>query len=72
MLFNQFPSYSQFIGLRIGMADVMVGARYSGEWGMYQERLIFDITFFFIVNVLLMDIVFGIIIDTFAGLRDEQ
>jgi hypothetical protein len=36
------------------------------------ERTIFDITFFMLINVISLNIVFGIIIDTFSQLRDDQ
>jgi hypothetical protein len=35
-------------------------------------RWIFDVSIFVIVNVTLMNIIFGIIIDTFAALRDKK
>ena len=35
-------------------------------------RLLFDLLFFLVVSVCLMNMVFGIMIDTFATLRDEQ
>lgn len=38
----------------------------------YYERFFFDFMFFIIVCVILMNIVFGIIIDTFAELRDKK
>jgi len=36
----------------------------------YIARFIFDITFFLLIVVIWMNIIFGIIIDTFASLRD--
>jgi len=59
-----------------GIGDFM-----SGELGhdapldqddKYVYRLIFDMAFFIIVIVLLMNIVFGIIIDTFGSLRESE
>ena len=35
-------------------------------------RALFNLLFFIIVNTLLMNIVFGIIVDTFSELRDEK
>jgi len=35
-------------------------------------RMVFDLAFFLVVTVCLMNMVFGIMIDTFATLRDEQ
>ena len=38
----------------------------------YAFRLLFNITFFIIVTIILLNIIFGIIVDTFAALRDER
>ena len=38
----------------------------------YWFRLIFDLTFFIFVIICLLNIIFGIIIDTFADLRDKR
>jgi hypothetical protein len=38
----------------------------------YTLRLLFDMLFFIIVIVILLNIVFGIIVDTFGQLRDER
>jgi hypothetical protein len=38
----------------------------------FHTRLIYDISIFLIINVVFMNIIFGIIIDTFAVLRDEN
>jgi hypothetical protein len=38
----------------------------------YWSRFVLDITFFIIVIVLILNIVFGIIIDAFAGMRDAE
>ena len=38
----------------------------------YFFRLIFDLTFFIFVIICLLNIIFGIIIDTFADLRDKR
>lgn len=35
-------------------------------------RYFFDLTIFVIVNIILMNVIFGIIIDTFAELRDKK
>ena len=35
-------------------------------------RLIYDISFFIIVTTIGLNIVFGIIVDTFSELRDER
>lgn len=38
----------------------------------YYIRYAYDVTCFIIVNLILLNIVFGIIIDTFAFLRDQK
>jgi hypothetical protein len=38
----------------------------------YYFRQIFDFTFFVIIITILLNIIFGIIIDTFAILRDQK
>ena len=39
----------------------------DGFWG----RFFIDVTFFFIVKMVLLNLIAGIIIDTFSQLRDE-
>jgi len=38
----------------------------------YWSRLLFDLSFFIVVIVLLLNIIFGIILDTFSSLREAQ
>lgn len=38
----------------------------------YYSRFFFDLTFFLVIIIIWMNIIFGIIIDTFAALRDEK
>lgn len=38
----------------------------------YWGRWVFDLTFFILVNIILLNIIFGIIIDTFGDLRDQR
>ena len=42
------------------------------SWQYYGLRALFNLLFFIIVNTLLMNVVFGIIVDTFSELRDEK
>ena len=42
------------------------------NFGVYIPRTIFDLTFFIIVTTVGLNIVFGIIVDTFSELRDER
>jgi hypothetical protein len=45
-----------------GIGDVLVPA----EWGapLYIWKLIFDVTFFIVIIIILSNVVFGIILDT--------
>lgn len=42
------------------------------EWETAGVRLFYDISFFIIVTTIGLNIVFGIIVDTFSELRDER
>ena len=42
------------------------------EEDKYIVRVIYDLAFFVIVIIILLNIVFGIIIDTFADLREKK
>ena len=53
-----------------GVADIMQPEKWSGE-NVY-HRFGFDFVFFALVNVIFLNILFGIIIDTFAELRDDK
>ena len=44
----------------------------EGDFQAYGLRILFDVSFFIIVTTIGLNIVFGIIIDTFAELRDER
>mmetsp|Transcript_2988 Transcript_2988/g.401 ORF Transcript_2988/g.401 Transcript_2988/m.401 type:complete len:108 (+) Transcript_2988:126-449(+) len=59
------------------------GIRYGGgigealhpplkESGLYWQRMVFDILFFVVIVLMLLNIIFGIIIDTFAELRIKR
>jgi len=41
----------------------------ADNWG---KRMIFDLTYFVVITTVLMNVIFGIIIDTFGALRDEH
>ena len=42
------------------------------EFSVSALRLIYDVSFFIIVTTIGLNIVFGIIVDTFSELRDER
>ena len=70
-LFNCVAS-SLSLGIRAGggIGDVIFPAVRKDKY--YELRLIFDITFFIIVIIIMLNIFFGIIVDTFAELRDAR
>jgi len=47
-------------------------ANFNTGVGHFYGRWLFDVLFFLLVNTILMQIVFGIIVDTFAQLRDDN
>ena len=56
-----------------GVSDVIQDISYSDEHKLhYLARFLFDLLFFCIINIITMNIVFGIIIDSFASLRSEK
>ena len=57
-----------YIGIRAGdMAEVLDDPDESS----YHVRMLFDLSFFLILGILLFDMVTGIILDTFGALREE-
>jgi len=61
------------LGLRNGggIADSLTTISYELKEKFF-GRIVYDLTFFIIVVVIFLNIIFGIIIDTFAQLRDEK
>ena len=59
------------LGLRNGggFAESLVGIDKEKK---FIARTLFDITFFIFITVIALNIIFGIIIDTFSQLRDSQ
>lgn len=58
-------------GLRSGggIADIQDPYAY-GSWKFFLKQ-VFDLSFFIIINVIALNIIFGIIIDTFGEMRAE-
>merc|ERR1712183_647438 len=55
------------------VGDVLLRPTYAwAKRDIYYVRWIYDVTIFFIVNIICMKLIFGIIIDTFAELRDKK
>ncbi|EGD76540.1 type I inositol triphosphate receptor [Salpingoeca rosetta] len=53
-----------------GVGDVL--RRPSQHDGHYGPRVLYDLTFFFLMIVIVLNLILGIIIDTFADLRKEK
>ena len=39
---------------------------------MFGARVVYDMLFFFVVIIIVLNLIFGVIIDTFADLRSEK
>jgi hypothetical protein len=63
--------YTMNLGLRNGggLADSM--EPYAFEENKFFLKVFFDLTYFMLINVVCLNIVFGIIIDTFGEMRGE-
>ena len=61
-------------GLRMGggIGDVTEAIDPNQESGRYVSKFFFDVAFFMLINVISLNIIFGIIIDTFAGMRETN
>jgi len=60
-------------GLRMGggIGDVLIESHWNDQ-SEYFSRFLYDLSFFIFVVIILLNIIFGIIIDTFAELRDNK
>ena len=60
-----------YLGLRDGAGLGAYGDNESYyKSSDYYPRLMFDMSFFFIVTLVMLNMIYGVIIDTFADLRD--
>ncbi|XP_061730774.1 inositol 1,4,5-trisphosphate receptor type 1 isoform X10 [Nerophis ophidion] len=59
-------------GLRSGGGVGDVLRKPSKEEPLFAARVIFDLLFFFMVIIIVLNLIFGVIIDTFADLRSEK
>jgi len=55
-----------------GIGDALGNAPGPSESQYYIGRAIFDITFFMLIIIISLNVIFGIIIDTFGQLRDQR
>jgi hypothetical protein len=53
-----------------GIGDVLRSP--SNREPLFPFRVIYDMLFFFIVIIIVLNLIFGVIIDTFANLRSEK
>lgn len=53
-----------------GIGDVL--RRPSLKESMFVGRVVYDLLFFFVVIIIVLNLIFGVIIDTFADLRSEK
>jgi hypothetical protein len=61
-------------GLRMGggIGDVTDALNPLDNEGIYTAKFFFDVAFFMMINVISLNIIFGIIIDTFADMRQKN
>jgi inositol 1,4,5-triphosphate receptor type 1 len=61
------------VGLRNGggIADSMNPYEF-GKDSKFGWKIVFDLSYFILINTIILNIVFGIIVDTFGDMRDEQ
>ena len=66
--------YTVNAGLRNGggISDKTVETDAYEQTGRYVAKFWFDIMFFILINVISLNIIFGIIIDTFASMRENE
>jgi len=63
------------LGLRSGggIADIIGSQPYlSDDIGLFIGRVVFDLSFFILMIILLLNLIFGMIIDAFGDLRDQK
>jgi hypothetical protein len=62
------------LGMRSGggIGDALEQISYQNDSQLFYGRFFFDLSFFILIIIILLNIIFGIIIDTFAELRDEK
>ena len=54
-----------------GIGDVLPYISYRHDIKMFMGRFIYDMTFFIIIIMIMGNVTFGLIVDTFGALRDE-
>ena len=51
---------------------VQIYCLYLTQEPLFAARVIYDLLFFFMVIIIVLNLIFGVIIDTFADLRSEK
>ncbi|XP_042229627.1 inositol 1,4,5-trisphosphate receptor-like isoform X17 [Homarus americanus] len=59
-------------GLRSGGGIGDILRHLSNKENLFAARVIYDLLFFFVVIIIVLNLIFGVIIDTFADLRSEK
>ena len=59
-----------YVSYELGYQPFQSGTDWFND-GSYAHRTVFDLLFFIVVLVLLLNIIFGIVLDTFATMREE-
>lgn len=54
------------------VAGVLTGFCWIQQEPLFAARVIYDLLFFFMVIIIVLNLIFGVIIDTFADLRSEK
>jgi hypothetical protein len=60
------------IRARGGAGDQMVRISYERNYTLYLCRLIYDLSYFLICIIIMIDLIFGIILGTFSEMREEE
>ena len=60
------------IRARGGAADQMVRISFERNRNLYYTRIIYDVSYFLICIIIMIDLVFGIILGTFSDMREKE
>ena len=72
MSFCFLTNFDAGIRARGGAADQMVRISFERNTALYVYRLFYDITYFLICIIIMIDLIFGIILGTFSEKREEE
>ena len=67
-----FTNFDAGIRARGGAADQMVRISFERNSNLYVLRLVYDISYFLICIIIMIDLIFGIILGTFSEMREEE